>query len=85
MLESNNSEFISLPTFHKDGNDITKIKQSDIPLLHVRNGTLRTYEEKGSKLEDKTMIIYGTHKHYIAMSISDLKSYLTKKLDFKYY
>lgn len=83
-MELNNS-FISLPTFHKDGNDITKEKQSDIPLLHVSNGTLRTYEEKGSKIDSKTMIIFGTHKYYIAMSISDLKKHLTEKLGFKYY
>lgn len=84
-MEQSNDAWITLPTFHKDGNDIAKEKESDIPLLHVSNGTLRTYEEKGQKVSGRTMIIYGTHKYYIAMNISDLKNHLTEKLGFKYY
>lgn len=84
-MELNNNEFIKLPTFHKDGNDFSKEKESVIPLLHVSNGTLRTYEEKGKKIEDKTMLIYGTMKYYIAMSISDLQKHLADKLGYKYH
>jgi len=84
-MENTNSEFIELKTFHKDANNISKEKLSNIPLDHVRAGTFRTYEEAGKQVENKTMVIFGTHKYYIAMSISDLKAHLTNKLGFKFY
>jgi|LakMenE18May11ns_1017448.scaffolds.fasta_scaffold7920782_2 hypothetical protein len=81
----NNNEFIELKTFHRDANNISKEKLSNIPLDHVRGGTYRTYEDSGKQVENKTMIIFGTHKYYIAMSISDLKTHLSNKLGFKFH
>jgi len=78
-----NATHIELKTFHKDGNDNTKEKTTDIPIEHIMNGSIRTYEDKGKEVIDKSIITCGHYKHFIAMSKFDLKSLLSEKINYK--
>lgn len=79
-----NATHINLKTFHRDASGNIKEKRSDIPVLHIAEGSIREYEDKGQVCPDKSIITFGFHKHLILMSYADLKRELSEKLNMKF-
>lgn len=75
---------IALKTFHADSGGVLKEKMSDIPVDHIKNGSIREYYDKHSACMDKSMVVCGHFKYQIAMSKTALKEVLSEKLNMKF-